>query len=84
MKLFLLKYSVSLVYILGVTVVFLVVAAVFLFMEKKRVLSNNHSLILQNDSIMSEHIHLKQQFLQRQFDPPGNGIEMSTQHRAPK
>ena len=84
MKVFLFKHSVSLVYILGATVLVLMIAAFLLYAEKSRVLSVNHALILQNDSIISEHINLKQQMLQREFGSGSNREEMSSLHQSQK
>lgn len=71
------------VYFLAATVLVLVVAVIFLYTEKTRVLSDNHTLILQNDSIIAEHINLKHQLLEEQFRGP-NGEGMSSLHQLKK
>lgn len=67
MKVFLFKYSLSLIYILSVSVFVLLVAAFLLYTDRNKVQHHNHTLILQNDSIIAEHINLKNELLQQEL-----------------
>lgn len=78
MKVFLFKYSVSLVYILSASVFVLMVAAFLLYNDRSKVQSHNHTLILQNDSIIAEHINLKNELLKHQLRNPGKKVSLSS------
>lgn len=64
MKFLLFKYSVPLVYALTALLLVLATAAVMLYAQRGTALQQNRQLILQNDSILSENIKLKNSLLQ--------------------
>ena len=66
MRVFIFKYSVLLVYGLFATVLVLSFAALLLYQQKSKVQTVNRVLILQNDSILSENIALKNAMLQQE------------------
>lgn len=66
MRVFIFKYSVPLVYVLLATVLVLSFAALMLYQQKSKVQTVNRVLILQNDSILSENIELKNAILQQE------------------
>lgn len=66
MRVFIFKYSVPLVYVLLATVLVLSFAALLLYQQKSKVQTVNRVLILQNDSILSENIELKNAILQQE------------------
>ena len=78
MRVFIFKYSVPLVYTLISTVLVLLFTATLLYQQKSRVQSHNRILILQNDSILSENIQLKNSILQQETKSPGrkNGLSV--------
>jgi hypothetical protein len=70
MRVFIFKYSVPLVYALTSTVLVLFFAAALLYQQKSKAQSVNRVLILQNDSILSENIQLKNALLQQEVKSP--------------
>lgn len=81
MKVFIFKYSVPLVYVLACTVLVLLFAATFFYQQKTRVQDYNRVLILQNDSILSENIHLKNSLLQQDDVLSGKKEGLSIHYR---
>ena len=79
MRVFIFKYSVPLVFALAATVLVLTFAAALLYQQKNKVQSHNRVLILQNDSILSENIQLKNSLLQQEIKSPGkrNGLSVN-------
>lgn len=63
------KYRVSLFYFFSTALIVLAVTAAAFYWQKNRMVEENRTLILQNDSILSENIHLKN-FLQQQVTVP--------------
>ena len=70
MKALLFKYNTVIIYLLGSIVVVLSFAALFLYRQQTSMVQENRFLILQNDSILSENIELKNQLLQKQTALP--------------
>jgi hypothetical protein len=66
MKVLLFRYSVPLVYFLSAVVMVLIIVTLLLYFGKSKAETYNRFLILQNDSILSEHIRLKNAFQQQQ------------------
>jgi hypothetical protein len=69
MKAFLHKYTAPMFSALTAVVVLLLVASTLLYMEKAEVKTQNRVLILQNDSILSENIRLRNTLQQEAILP---------------
>lgn len=81
MRVFIFKYSIPLVYALAVTVLVLAFASALLYAQKSRVQIHNRELILQNDSILSENIQLKNSLLQQEMKDPVKKDRLSVNYR---
>ena len=79
MRVFIFKYSVPLVYALASAVLVLFLAAALLYTQNSKVQSLNRNLILQNDSILSENIQLKNLLLSQEVKQPTkkNGLSVN-------
>lgn len=80
MRVFIFKYSVPLVYALTAVVLVLTFAAVLLYQQKNKAQDVSRVLILQNDSILSENIQLKNSLLQREVKSPGTKDGLSVKY----
>ena len=80
MRVFIFKYSVPLVYALTTAVLVLTFASVLLYQQKSKTQNVNRVLILQNDSILSENIQLKNSLLQQEVKTPGNKEGLSVKY----
>jgi hypothetical protein len=80
MKVFIFKYSVPLVYALTAVVLVLTFAAVLLYQQKSKAQNVSRVLILQNDSILSENIQLKNSLLQREVKETGTKDGLSVKY----
>lgn len=81
MRVFIFKYSVPLVYALASAVLVLILAAYLLYQQKTKAQSFNRVLILQNDSILSENIQLKNSLLQQEVKVSGKKDGLSASYR---
>lgn len=60
------KYSFPVISFLSASVVVLLIASFFLYSEKNKAQYHNRVLIIQNDSILSENIKLRNASIQQQ------------------
>lgn len=77
MRVFIFKYGVQLVYALSATVLVLAVAALLLYQQNCKAQTVNRVLVLQNDSILSENIALKNAMLQQEVKSSGKRDRLS-------
>ncbi|HEY1023263.1 MAG TPA: hypothetical protein VGE06_13170 [Flavisolibacter sp.] len=80
MRVFIFKYSVPLVYALTAIVLVLTFAASLLYQQKNRAQNVSRVLILQNDSILSENIQLKNSLLEREVKETGTKDRLSVKY----
>ena len=80
MRVFIFKYSVPLVYALATAVLALTFATALLYQQKNKTKSANRVLILQNDSILSENIELKNSIIQQEGKAPGKKDGLSAKY----
>ncbi|MBB1286528.1 hypothetical protein HRH25_19255 [Flavisolibacter sp. BT320] len=80
MRVFIFKYSVPLVYALTSAVLVLFFATALLYQQKSKAQSVNRVLILQNDSILSENIQLKNALLQQEVGPTEKKDRLSVKY----